>query len=48
MLVYFIRGEDIVIGRLTGRTINDKHEIKARDGTYQYTRNYKKYEVKRK
>lgn len=44
-MVYFVRNDELIVGRLTGRIISGKYEIKAIDGTYQYTKNYKEYEV---
>lgn len=43
MKVYFVRNGEIIIGRLTGRTISDRYEIKARDGSYHYAKEYKEY-----
>lgn len=47
-MVYFVRGKEkyrhVVKGVLTGRKIGNKYEIKATDGTFQYTESYKKYE----
>lgn len=47
-MVYFTRGEEIVVGRLTGRIISNRHEMKATDGTYQYPKSYKPYTVHRR
>lgn len=48
MTVYFERNGEMIIGRLTGRIISDRYEIKAKDGTYQYTRKYKEYKELKK
>jgi len=40
MMVYFVRNEELIVGRLTGRIISKRYEIKASDGTYQYAKNY--------